>query len=170
MDQYAEQILKANPTLKQRLLLAGSIALTAVGVFLMIFVSGSMGITLIIIGAVLIGLSINRQNTEYEYEFTNTDCDIARIINKSSRKDVYSFTDGDVLRILPYSSEKFQNELQVNTNMAIKDFTSGNRDREKAWFAFLISASDTTTAVILELNEKTYNHIKKCYKAKYEEK
>lgn len=170
MDQYAEQILKAKPALKQRLLLAGAIAITAVGFFLCFFVNGSMGLTIIIIGAVLIGLSVNLQKIEYEYEFTNTDCDIARITNKSSRKTVYSFTEGDVLRILPYGSEKFQNELQVNDKMSVVNFTSGSSDREKAWFAFLISASDTTTAVILELNEKTYNHIKKCYKSKYESK
>lgn len=169
MDQYAEQIIKANPSLIRRLQLAGSVAFTAVGVFLAIFVSGNIGLAVIIAGAVLIGISVNMQKMEYEYEFTNTDCDIAEIVNKSTRKDVCSFTGGDVLRILPYSREKFQNELQINADMTIKDFTSGNRDREKAWFAFLISVSDTTTAVILELNEKTYSHIKSCYKNKLEE-
>lgn len=168
MDNYTEQILKAKPPMKYNLMMAGAIAVTAVGVFFLFCVSGTLGITLIVVGAFLIALAVNLRNYEYEYAFTNGDCDIARIVNRSSRKDVYSFDEGDVLRVVPYTSEKFQNEMQVNDKLAIRDFTSGDKAHEDAWYAFLISRNDVTTAVLLELNKKSVQHVKKALKSKAE--
>lgn len=168
MDSYTEQILQVNPSGKQRLMLAGAISVIAVGAFLAICVNGNLGLTLLVIGAVLTGFAANAQKYEYEYAFTNGDCDIARIVNRASRKDVCFIAEGDVLRILPYQSEKFQNELQVNTQLAVKDFTSGNHEAEAQWYAFMISQNGVSTAVILELNEKSFNHVKSFFKKKLE--
>lgn len=168
MDSYTEQILKVNPSAKQRLMLAGAIAVVAVGAFLAICVNGNLGLTLLVIGAVLTAFASNVQKSEYEYAFTNGDCDIARIINRASRKDVCFIAEGDVLRILAYQSEKFQNELQVNAQLAVKDFTSRDYEKEEQWYAFMISENGVSTAVILELNEKSLTHVKSIFKKKLE--
>ncbi len=168
MDHYVEQILKVKPGIKQRLMLAGAIAVVAAGAFLMIFVSGSLGLTLIIVGAVLIGFAVNAQKYEYEYAFTNGDCDIAKIVNRSNRRDVYAFSEGDVLRVLRYDSSQFQNELQVNTKLVLKDFTSGGKEHQDCWYVFMLSEKNMTVATVLELNAKCVKHIQAEYKTKFE--
>ncbi len=168
MDHYVEQILKVKPGMKQYLMMAGAVLVAVAGVFSLICVSGSLGLTLIIIGAVLIGFAVNAQKYEYEYAFTNGDCDIAKIINRSNRKDVYAFSEGDILRVLRYDSGQFQNELEVNSKLVVKDFTSGGREHQDCWYVFMISEKNMTTAVVLELNAKSVKHVRAEYKTKFE--
>lgn len=168
MDHYVEQILKVKPGMKQHVMMAGAVAVVVAGVFCLVYVSGSLGLTLIIIGAVLIGFAVNAQKYEYEYAFTNGDCDIAKIINRSNRKDVYAFSEGDVLRVLRYDSGQFQNELEVNNKLVVKDFTSGGREHQDCWYAFMISEKNMTTAVVLELNVKSVKHVQAEFKTKFE--
>lgn len=169
MDHYVEQILKVKPGMKQYLMMAGAVLVVVAGAFCLVCVSGSLGLTLIIIGAVLIGFAVNAQKYEYEYAFTNGDCDIAKIINRSNRKDVYTFSEGDVLRVLRFDSDKFQNELEVNNKLVVKDFTSGSREHQDCWYAFMISEKNMTTAVVLELNAKSLKHVQAEFKTKFEE-
>lgn len=168
MDHYVEQILKVKPGMKQYLMMAGAVLVAVAGVFFLIFVSGSLGLTLIIVGAVLIGFAANAQKYEYEYAFTNGDCDIARIINRSKRRDVYAFSEGDVLRVLRYDSGQFRNELEVNNRLVVKDFTSGSREHQDCWYAFMLSENNMTTAVVLELNAKSVRHVRVEFKTKFE--
>ncbi len=168
MDHYVEQILKVKPGMKQYLMMAGAVLVAVAGVFFLIFVSGSLGLTLIIVGAVLIGFAANAQKYEYEYAFTNGDCDIARIINRSKRRDVYAFSEGDVLRVLRYDSGQFRNELEVNNRLVVKDFTSGSREHQDCWYAFMLSENNMTTAVVLELNAKSVRHVRAEFKTKFE--
>ena len=166
MDKYTEQILEKKPDIKQKLLMLGAILVTAMGVALLCFVNFGIGVALAALGGFLIYWAKLSSYAEYEYLFINGDLDIARITNKSTRKDIYSFKYGDVQRVLTYNSEKFQNELEVNAELTLKDFTSGNEDNQEMWYAFLVNAKNGTHAVVLELNEKTLEHVKECFKKK----
>lgn len=168
MDNYTEQILNSKPSTLRMLSWVGSIAVIAIGVFLLMFVSFGGGLAVVVIGGVLTAYTKGIQDIEYEYLFVNGDCDIACITAKSSRKQVYSFVEGDVLRILPYDSEKCQNELSVNRELTIKDYTSGEADKRDCWYAFFVNANKGTHAVVLELNEKSLNQVITCYKQKVE--
>lgn len=167
MDNYTEQILDKKPSVKQRMALVGAIAVIAAGCVTLISISGSIGLSVIILGIVLVYFAKSAQSMEYEYLLINGDCEISKIINKSSRKKAYSFSAGDVQRILPYNSEKFQNELEVNSGLSIKDFTSGVKEGRDNWYAFITNTK--SAAVILELNEKSLEHVRTYYKNKFEE-
>ena len=166
LDRYTEQIIQKKPDIKQKTLLAVMVAIICVGVYLMMFISFSKGIAVIAVGAFLTYLVKQTFNAEYEYLFVNGDCDISRIINKSSRKDIYSFKESDVTRVMSYNSDKCQNEFEVNANLTIKDFSSGIKDNSDNWYVFLANINSGTAAIILELNEKSLEHIAECYKKK----
>lgn len=168
MDNYVEQIVDKLPSVKQKLALFGAIFVTAIGVTMIFFYSFSIGVAVIAVGAFLIYLAKMYQAMEYEYLFVNGDCDIAAIINKSNRKNTYSFKAGDVTRVLPYNSLKFQNELEVNAELSVKDLSSGKRDNRGKCYAFLVNVKGGTLAVVLELNEKTIEHVESFYKNKIE--
>lgn len=163
MDSFTEQILKAKPTGKQTLAFIGAILFTVIGVYCLLFVSGSIGIAIVVVGAFLIYYFKMNQNIEYEYSFLNSDCDIDTIINKTNRKKAYEFAGSDVSAVLRYDSEKFQNEIEVNAKMTIKNLTSRNTDNTDNWYVFMVNFGGGTDAVVLELNEKSLEHVKSVY-------
>lgn len=169
MDNYTEQILKKKTSGKQRMMLAGAIAVLLAGCIVFFYVSGNLGLLVTVVGAVLVYFAKAAQSVEYEYLLINDDCEVAKITNKSSRKKAYSFGTGDVQRILPYNSAKFQNELDINTGMSVKNYTSGIKANDEHWYAFMTNGKSGTVAVILELNEKSLDHIKTFYKMKFEQ-
>ncbi len=163
MDSFTEQIIKAKPTGKQTLAFVGAILLTVVGVFCLLFVSGSIGIAVIVVGAFLIYYFKMNQNIEYEYSFLNCDCDVDVIINKTNRKQVYELSGSDVSAVLMYNSDKFQNELEINAKLTVKNLTSGNKDNSDNWYVFMVNSGNGTTGVVLELNDKSLEHVKAAY-------
>lgn len=166
MDNYTEQILDKKVSGKQLFVLAGAIAVTLAGVAMMLFVSFSMGFTVVIVGAVFIYFAKRMQSVEYEYLFINGDCEISKITSKSSRKKILTFDTGDVQRILPYESDKFTNELQVNSQLELMNLTSGQKFNKGMWYSFIVNSKGKTFAVILELNEKSLEHVNNYYKMK----
>ncbi len=165
MDNYIEQIVIKIPGVKQRLLFVVSILLTVFGVGILLFNVG-IGAIVLAVGCYLIYYAKGFQKLEYEYVFVNSDCDIARIVNQQTRKDVYSFKGGHVHKVLPYTSVQFENELEVNRNLAIKDFTSGNQGNKDNWYMFIVDCDGKTEAIGLELNEKTKAYVDTYYKNK----
>ncbi len=166
MDNYIEQIIKKNPDAKQRLYFVGAVFVTMLGVAAMLFYDMSVGIMVVAAGAFLIYFAKNAQSMEYEYVFVNADCDIARISNKQNRKEVFSIKGGDVQKVLLYNSQQFQNELEANGNLIIKDFTSGDKTKQDDWYMFMTNDNGKTVAVGLELNDKTKTYVETYYKNK----
>ena len=167
MDNYTEQIVKAKPGLVQYLMLFGSILLDVVGVFATLIFSG-FGFLVLCGAGFLTYLSVRSLKFEYEYIFTNGDCDISKIINKESRKDVYELFANDVQRVLPYSSDKFQNEMKINNKLGIKKFTSNNIGNQKQWYVFITKRDEKETAIVLELLPENVEYIKLIYKLQAE--
>lgn len=170
MDNYVEQILKRKPQASQYGAVAGSFVLIAAGFVVMMFVRLNLGLLVFAVGCFLVFLTSKRLNSEYEYVFTNGDFDVSIIYNMTSRKEYYSFEKDKVLRVIPYNSPKFQNELEVS-DVRIKNLTSGNRENDSLWYSFMLSDSKTgnTTAVIIELNDRSLEHVNAFYKNKIEE-
>ncbi|MDD6327180.1 MAG: DUF6106 family protein [Lachnospiraceae bacterium] len=169
MDSFTEQIIKAKPTFKQRMMLVGAGFIIAVGAFILLFIDGSIGLSVMVLGIVVDVVAVNSQHYEYEYEITNGDCDVSRITNQTNRKMAYSFLQDDVKRILPVDSDKYRNEIQVGTSKPIiKDFTSRNVKQKSMWYAFFVTHNGEEHIVLLELHEKAYNQMKDRYKLKFE--
>ena len=169
MDNYIEQILDKRVSAKQVFYLVASCMVTFAGVVTLLFVHFGIGIAVAAVGGILIYYAHLSQSIEYEYLFVNGDCDIAQITSKASRKNIYAFKAGDVQRVLPYESYKFQNELEVNANLSIRNYTSGYSDASRMWYAFMVANVSGEVAVVLELNEKSLEHIRDFYKNKLEE-
>lgn len=168
MDTFTEQIIKAKPSAKQRMLLVGAIFVIIFSLFLVMFINGSIGLSVLVLGIVLYVCAGNAQRYEYEYEITNGDCDISRITNQTSRKNVYSFVEGDVKRIMPVDSDKFRNEKQVSANMVTRNFTSRNAAYKEDWYAFFVNHNGEDEIVLLELKEKALEQLKGKYKLLFE--
>ena len=166
MDKYTEQILEKKPGMKQKMFLIAAILVILVGVYFCLFIDIGSGTTIIIVGAFLVYLAKMSFNTEYEYLFINGDCDIAKIKNKASRKNVFSFKESEIQKVWEYSSLKFQNELEINSQLKVKNFTSGLKENSDKWYGFFTSGEAGTQVIILELDEKSREHISECYKKK----
>ena len=168
MDSYTEQIIACRPSVKSSFLSGLGTALLVLGVFVFMFIYSTIGCVIFLVGVIISIIGKKFRNMEYEYLFINGDCDVARILNKSSRKNMFSFKEGDVQRILPYDSLKFQNELEVNSKLQVKNFTSGNKKKSSMWYSYIVNGKSGNIAVILELNEKNIEHSKNIFKTKFE--
>lgn len=169
MDSYTEQIVEAKTPQKSSFYSALGTAFIVLGVFLMMFIHMLLGLLALILGGVFCFLGNRIKNIEYEYLFVNGDCDIAMIKNKASRKNVFSFAEGDVQRIMPYTSPRCKNELETNRRLEKKDYTSGNSKKQENWYVYIVNNKKNNVAVILELNEKNINNTKSVFKSKFED-
>ena len=163
MDNYVEQIVPSKAKGALLIPVVLTYVLLFVGMGLMFFGLAQLGLPLLVIDIVVFFISTHNLKIEYEYIFTNGDLDVARIRNKASRKAVFSFEQGEVQRILSYQGEKFQNEKSLG-RVKIKDFTSMREKRADEWYAFFVKDA----VVLLELNEKTLEHVKTVFKGKLE--
>ncbi|MBQ9233878.1 MAG: hypothetical protein IJ167_07575 [Lachnospiraceae bacterium] len=168
MDNYTEQLISVKPRLKQLMPLFVAIMITSFGVMIAVFINFSTGAMLVIIGGIAIHFTKNNMLLEYEYIFTNGDFEVARILAKSTRKNICEINEEDLKRILPYNSDKFQNELDINSKMKVKDYSSGEKNERKDCFAFIKNDNGRDLAIILELNDKNKDYIKSVYKNKIE--
>lgn len=169
MDNYAEYAVHKKLNARDRLPVILSVLVALAGFGVWTFVSGWVGPTILVIGVVLIIFTASRQELEYEYIFLSGDCEIAKIIKKSSRKQVYKFDVGTVQKVMPYTSIRFDNECQAHPDMLIRNFSSNLPDRQEDWYVFLTNGRNRTEAVVLELNKKCTEHVKYFYKEKYME-
>ena len=168
MDSFTEQILKAKASAKQRMYLFGAGLVIAAAIFVTMFMNGSIGLSILVLGIVLYVVAGNAQRYEYEYEITNGDCDISRITNQTNRKMIYSFVEGDVKRVLPVNSDKYRNEREINKNLIVQNFTSRDDKHIEEWYAFFVTHNGEDQVVLLELYEKALNQMQERYKRKLE--
>ncbi len=169
LDGYAEYAVQKKLKTKDRMPVVASAALMIVGFGIWTFMAGWVGPSILIIGIALTIITATRQELEYEYIFVNGDCEISKIVKRSSRKKVYEFEAGKIQKVLPYTSILFDNERQAHPDMIIRDYTSCFPDRKEKWYAFINNSKNRTEAVIVELNDKCIEHVKLFYKNKYSE-
>ncbi|MGN0390959.1 MAG: DUF6106 family protein [Wujia sp.] len=169
MDNYAEYAVKKKLVVKDRMPIVASVFAALIGFAIWAVKPGWIGPTILVLGIVFVIITSGRQEIEYEYIFLSGECEISRIVKKSSRKQIYKFDIGDVQRVHPYKSQRFKNELEANPSLQIRDYTSGYSDHEDNWYVFLNNGNNHTVAAVLELNEKCADHVRYFYKEKYQE-
>ena len=97
LEGYAEYAVQKKLKAKDRMPVVASAALMVVGLAIWTFIAGWVGPSILIIGIALTIITATRQELEYEYIFVNGDCEISKIVKRSSRKKVYEFEAGKML-------------------------------------------------------------------------
>lgn len=170
-DGYAEHIVKSKPPAGVICGMALGIVLMAAGLGSSMLIAGFAGIGLLvtIVGAVVLGIFISQKDTEYEYIMVNEDVDIARIVAKKSRKKMLSFTNSDVKFIAKDGSIYLDNELQQDSSIKVRDYTSKNPEYAEGVYVFVLNRSGRQEFVRLELSDKTIDHVNTFFRGKYKQ-
>ena len=169
-DGYAEHIVKSKtPAGVMAGIVAGAVLIVAGVVAFFVPVLTTIGLLVVIIGGVIFGVFMSRKETEYEYIMVNEDIDIARIIAKKSRKKMCSFSNNDVKFIAKTGSIYLDNELQQDSSIRTRDFTSKDSRYEEGVYVFVLNKDGRTEFVKLELSDKTIDHVNNFFKGKYKE-
>ena len=156
-DIFKEQLVKKNPTVKDRLMQAALIFAVMVVFFIsMTFIPG-FGIVITLIAGFAAYILIGRLKKEYEYIFTNGELDIDVIYNKSSRKRVFSgfVKDFELMAHIDDESHK----RSFGTASQTLDYSSSTPSERS--YIFLTQKNNIKTAVIIEPNDEMLGAISK---------
>lgn len=120
-------------------------------------------IFLAMIFAVLWFLFTFRSNKEYEYSYFDGDMRFSKIMNKSRRKTLATYSMGDVIQIAPEGDRsvyRYENDKSVT----VKDYSSGRKEAPK--YDMVLSRADKTLLIKFEPDEQYLNAIELKYKQK----
>ena len=95
---------------------------------------------------------------------TNDDVDISRIVAKSSRKKVYSFTGKDVKIITKADSVYRDNEHQANPDIRSHVFVMDEAGDNV--YAFILNVNGKPEEVLIETNDRVMEHIGSFFRGK----
>jgi hypothetical protein len=168
-DGYAEHIVKTKTPTGIIAILVLGIAMAAAGVCILLFISPPFGLLLVVAGVLIFAAAWKRRECEFEYLMVNDDVEVARILAKSSRKQVYQFENAEVKLITKLDSILLDNEHQANPGIRCLDFTSKQKENRNDMYAFVLNKKNRTEEVRLELSDKALEHVKVFFKGKYRE-
>ena len=156
-DGYEEILVKRGKTPKDTILKAVIIGVTAVLVAAGIFFFNPLfllaGMALGLLGYYLI---LPNFDLEYEYLYVNGDFDIDKIMNKTRRKRVASYTLEEMEIIAPSSSHDLD---PWRGKASVKDYTSGQMNKNS--YTALYNTSSGQLLVMLELDEDVIRDIRR---------
>jgi hypothetical protein len=168
MDNYIEHIVETRQSMGAIFARSVGTALMVVGVFAALFFNLIIiGLLPFILGLVISLIAKSRTNYEFEYEITNGDFSIDKILNKSSRKHIIDFSEDQIKRIMLYDNPKFQNELDLG-KISVKNFTSGDKGKHEGWYGMIVDKGKNQFAVIVETDDRTKEYIEQYFKKKLE--
>ena len=101
-----------------------------------------------IIIIVVVFILFRRMNVEYEYTYYNGDLDIDRILNKQSRKRIFSMNVKDMEVIAPTGS------IELQQFQRIKELDYSSQNYEHQTYEMVVKFKGDTVRVIFEPNEK----------------
>lgn len=153
MDSYSEQLVKQSMTGKQIAMIAGvivaAIALWTVVAFFLpmafIWVAAGSGV-----GVYWVASS---QSWEVEYNVTNGDIDIDRIVGKRSRKTIVRVRGNKIEQLLPCTK---QPEGQFD-----RVVMAASKEQNATWYFTYYSKKNGKTIVLFEPNEKTLAELRR---------
>ena len=119
LEGYAEYAVQKKLKAKDRMPVVASAALMVVGLAIWTFIAGWVGPSILIIGIALTIITATRQELEYEYIFVNGDCEISKIVKRSSRKKVYEFEAVYMQRIAQLTNKS--NQFNLTTLRCTED-------------------------------------------------
>ncbi|MFR5028945.1 MAG: DUF6106 family protein [Coprococcus sp.] len=103
------------------------------------------------------------------YDNNGNEMNIARIIAKKSRKKIMSFSNADVKFIAKEGCIYLDNELQQDSSIKTRDFTSGNKQNQDGVYVFVLNKNGKAEFVKLELSDRTIDHVNNFFRGKYKE-
>ncbi len=164
MDNFAEQLVKSNPTGADRI---KNFALVFIGLFAVIALAGlgiltiGSGIISLVLFLAAIGagfgtyLLFRNTKVEYEYTFTNGELDIDKIINQTKRKEMLTIS---VSKFTAFG--KYTNEIPEETSDMTIVFATDNIV-ENEYFADFQHESYGNTRLVFVPNERMLSNIVK---------
>lgn len=88
---------------------------------------------------------------EYEYAYFDGDIRIAKVMNKSRRKQLEEYSMGDVLCVAP-AGDRSVLRYEGDSMVKVKNYTS--KDKSKPYYEMVVAKEGATTLVKFEPDEK----------------
>ena len=162
-NRYNEKLVKGKPGSSEILFLVGAIFVILSGVAIMLF--NIMGFLFIFFGIYMLVMAIKNMKVEFEYTLTDGEIDIAKINDKSRRKEIKNIRKDDVTLIKKADSDKVKNDLSLKKEKIVyfvKEVTD-------TCYAIYTSINDKKEIIVLDLDEGCVEHLKAMYKRAFEE-
>ncbi len=165
MDRYNEKIIKGKPGIGKYILFAVSIAVTVLGAIFTIFTP--FGIFILMLGILLVVLTKNSINFEYEYIIVNGDIEVAKIIAKKKRKTVLEINVGDIVYMDKAFTNKVEQDVKNKAGITVNDYTSQNKENKDNFYAIYSVENKKDKMTIFEFDDKCVEHMKLYLREKY---
>lgn len=152
-DYMTEQLVKKRTTMKDTAKMVGLIALTALS-----FLLGAMNIIFMILFVVLIFVDyyiLRRMDVEYEYTYFDGILDVAKVMNKQFRKEVFTTNTKEDMELVAPSDHA---ELQYHQVEKVLNFSSGIPEHKTYTMVTLFKGQKVK--VVFEPNEKMLNNMR----------
>lgn len=108
-------------------------------------------------------LLVFRSDKEFEYSYFDGDVNIAKVMNKSRRKRLDSFTMDEVILIAP-AGDRSVYKYENDANLKKKDYTCGEKDAP--FYEMIVNKNGNMSMIKFEPDEKFLNEICKKYAQK----
>lgn len=161
-DLYYELLVKKNQTAKDKLIkfgLIGLVVVLGVGGILI----NPIFLTVALVLGVITYFILPSTDLEFEYLFVNGEMDVDKVMSKTKRKKVKSFSIKDAEMVASMKSHRLD-YYKNNQKMKILDFSSG--DPEHYRLAVITHDGADTCMIIIEPDEKLAGQIKYCAPSK----
>ena len=154
VELMIEQLIQKRTTMKDNAIKAGLIALTALSFFL--FMSGNLIFTILFIVLVFVDYYVlRRMGVEYEYTYFDGGLDIAKVMNKQFRKELFSTDLKEEMEILAPSDHADLQYCQVEKTL---DYSS--QMPENKTYTMVTKWKGQKVKLVFEPNEKMLNSIR----------
>lgn len=166
-DRMNERVITAKAEGTTVLGLIGSALLVLIGAFAVVFIPtfGILGAIVAMTGVYIFIYVKQALNLEYEYTLTNGDIDVAKIMQKSRRKDVLSIS-ADSITYMDYAdSDRVKNDLEVKKGQVKVNYFTGKTEDGKDVAIYSSNGKDDLIS-ILNFDEKCIAHMKDVLKVK----
>lgn len=151
-DTFIEQLVKRQVTpetmVKKVILVSLTILSALIILFHPIFILVTIG--MIILDSIL----FKRMNLEYEYSYFNGDLDVDKIVNRSSRKRVFSTNIKKMEMLAPVGTHT----LKEYKRLTVYDFTSKQQDKKV--YEMVTSFRGQLVRVLFEPNDEMLEAIR----------
>ncbi len=156
---FTETIVK-----RERIGALGTLQTVLSGAAIFFLFLGMTFALIFLVGAALAGIGwfLLRQNTDVEFEYiqTETDLDIDKVIANSSRKHILTVELKQVMVVAPVGSP----ELDRFQNLKTRDFSAQNPKEPP--YVMVCAVGGNQQRLLLQLNEKAFNGLKKAIPGK----
>ncbi len=153
MSEYmTEQLIKRKTTVKDTAIKFGLIALTALSLLL----SGNIIFMILFVVLIIVDYYVlRRMDVEYEYTYFSGELDIAKVMNKQFRKEVFSTNVKEEMELVAPSDHGDLKYHQVTKTL---DFSS--KFPEHKTYTMVTLYKGQKVKVIFEPNEKLLNNLR----------